>query len=177
MNPWHDIDPGARPEESFLAVVEIPRGSRNKYELDKESGLLRLDRVLYSAVHYPANYGFIPRTFCEDDDPLDVLVLCQESILPLCLVEARPIGVIRMSDDKGCDDKIIAVPVHDPGFSHYGDLSGLPPHTMIELRQFLLDYKTLEKKQVNVDAMEGVSCARQVLRDALALYQRTFPRR
>ncbi len=176
MNPWHDIDPGPRPEESFVAVVEIPRGSRNKYELDKRSGLLRLDRVLYSAVHYPANYGFIPRTFCEDDDPLDVLVLCQESILPLCLVEAKPIGVIRMSDDKGADDKIIAVPVHDPGFSHYGDLSALPPHTMLELRQFLLDYKTLERKQVNVEAMEGVACARRIILDALELYRRTDPR-
>ncbi len=177
MNPWHEVDPGPRPEVSFLAVIEIPRGSRNKYELDKATGLLRLDRVLYSAVHYPANYGFIPRTFCEDDDPLDVLVLCQESILPLCLVEAKPIGVIRMSDDKGADDKIIAVPVHDPGFSHYDGLSALPPHTMLELRQFLLDYKTLEKKAVNVEAMEGPERARQILRDALALYRRTFPAR
>lgn len=174
MNPWHDIDPGPKPEESFLAVIEIPRGSRNKYELDKETGLLRLDRVLYSAVHYPANYGFIPRSYGEDEDPLDVLVLCQEAILPFCLVEARPIGVIRMSDDKGVDDKIIAVPLHDPGYSHYHDVAQLPPHTMLQLRQFLLDYKTLERKQVNVDEMAGHEAAATVLREAFRYYRERF---
>jgi inorganic pyrophosphatase len=108
MNAWHDIALGEHPEVEFQAVIEIPRRSRTKYELDKETGLLRLDRVLYSAVHYPANYGFLPRTYCEDGDPLDVLLLCQENLVPMCIATARPIGVITMSDDKGRDDKIIA---------------------------------------------------------------------
>jgi inorganic pyrophosphatase len=161
---------GARPEEEFETVIEIPRGGRAKYELDKETGLLRLDRVLYSAVYYPANYGFLPRTYCDDGDPLDALVLCQEDLVPLCLVKSRPIGVIRMRDEKGIDDKIIAVAVGDPEYSHYREVDQLPPHRILELKQFLLDYKTLERKQVNIDDLRPRAEAQRVIREAVALY-------
>ena len=170
MNPWHDVSPGEDPASLFQAIIEIPRGSKNKYELDKKTGLLKLDRVLYSAVVYPANYGFLPQTYCDDGDPLDTLVLCQEPLHPLCLVSARPIGVITMRDEKGIDDKIIAVPADDPEYNHYTDISGLPPHRMKELKQFLLDYKTLEHKQVDVDDMKGPAEAAGVIREAVALY-------
>jgi len=173
VNPWHDVALGDDPEHLFQAVIEIPRGSKNKYELDKESGLLRLDRVLYSAVHYPANYGFLPRTYCEDGDPLDVLVLCQEALVPLCIVCARPIGVMRMRDADGADDKIIAVPDGDPEYRHFSDIKELPPHRMLELKQFMLDYKTLERKTVEVEVPVGRAEAERVIREAVALYRRT----
>src|ERR1041385_7871944 len=128
MNPWHDVAIGEDPNRSFHCVIEVPSGSKNKYELDKTTGLLRLDRVLYSAVHYPANYGFIPRTYCGDGDPLDVLVLCQEPVEPMCLMRARPIGYLQMRDDKGIDDKIISVHADDPAYEDYRDISELPPH-------------------------------------------------
>ena len=172
MNAWHDVELGDDPARAFCAVIEIPRGSKNKYELDKETGLLRLDRVLYSAVHYPANYGFLPKTYCDDDDPLDVLVLCQEPLVPMCLVEVRPIGVITMTDDKGVDDKIIAVPAGDPEYNHYTDINELPPHRMLELKQFLTDYKTLEHKRVDIDAIEGRADAERIIEAAVALYDR-----
>ena len=171
MNPWHDVELGRDPARSFQAVVEIPRGSKNKYELDKDTGLLRLDRVLYSAVFYPANYGFLPRTYCDDGDPLDVLILCQEPIPPLCIVACRPIGMISMSDEKGRDDKIVAVATGDPEFDHYTDVAQLPPHRMRELEQFLRDYKTLENKRVEVEAMSGPERAAAVIREAVALYE------
>src|ERR1041384_5047856 len=144
MHPWHDcyID-STLIKKSFPAIIEIPKGSTNKYELDKETGLLRLDRVLYSAVHYPADYGFIPRTYCDDGDPLDVLVLGQEPVFPLTLVEARAIGVMRMRDEKGTDDKIVAVSVRDPAFAHFVDKAELPAHVLRELRRFFEDYKGL----------------------------------
>ena len=170
MNAWHDVELGEKPEEIFQAVIEIPRGSKNKYELDKRTGMLRLDRVLYSAVHYPANYGFLPRTFCDDGDPLDVLVLCQEPLTPMCLVRAKPIGVITMKDEKGVDDKLIAVLADDPEYSHYTDVSELAPHRMRALKQFLIDYKTLENKQVDVDQMGSRDEAVRVLREAIELY-------
>ncbi|MHC4225635.1 MAG: inorganic diphosphatase [Planctomycetota bacterium] len=170
MNPWHDVALGKDPGRLFMAVIEIPRGSKNKYELDKRTGLLRLDRVLYSSVHYPANYGFLPRTYCDDGDPLDVLVLCQEPLVPLCLVQSRPIGLISMQDDKGVDDKIIAVPDDDPEYAHYTDVSQLPPHRMEELKQFLRDYKTLERKRVDVDEMRGREEAVKVINQAVQLY-------
>ena len=171
MNPWHTVALGEDPTRVFLAVIEIPRGSKNKYELDKKTGLLRLDRVLYSSVHYPANYGFLPQTYCDDGDPLDVLVLCQEPIVPMCIVSARPIGVITMSDEKGVDDKIIAVPAGDPEYNHYDDISELPPHRMLELRQFLAEYKTLENKQVDIDDLGGREVAAKVILAAVALYK------
>ena len=145
MHPWHDsyID-DALIETAFPVVIEIPKGSKNKYELDKETGLLRLDRVLYSAVYYPADYGFIPRSFCDDGDPLDAMVLGQEPVYPLTIVEARAIGVMRMRDEKGIDDKIVAVSVHDPAFADYTDQDQLPSHVLREVRRFFEDYKTLE---------------------------------
>ncbi|MHC4135863.1 MAG: inorganic diphosphatase [Planctomycetota bacterium] len=175
MNPWHDVELGENPEEQFHAVIEIPRGSRSKYELDKDTGLLRLDRILYSAVHYPANYGFLPRTYCDDGDPLDALVLCQEDLVPMCIVAARPIGVITMTDEKGEDDKIIAVCADDPEYNHFTDVGELPPHRLRALKQFLLDYKTLEKKQVNVDDLRPRGDAVRVIRSAIELYAKSFP--
>jgi len=177
MNPWHAVTIDAADiETSFPAVIEIPRGSKNKYELDKETGLLRLDRVLHGAIHYPANYGFVPRTFCDDGDPLDVLVLCQEPVHPLTIVEARAIGLMRMRDEKGLDDKLIAVSVHDPAFADYFVYTQLPHYTLVEIRRFFEDYKTLENKEVLVEDFEGKDDAIAVLRDALALY-RTLPER
>ena len=173
MHPWHDIavDP-AKIGTALPAVIEIPAGSKNKYELDKETGLLRLDRVLYSAVHYPADYGFIPRTFCDDGDPLDALVLGQEPVYPLTIVEARAIGVMRMRDEKGIDDKIVAVSVHDPAYAHILDKAQLPDHVLRELRRFFEDYKALEHKQVVVEDLLGPVEAVTIIQDALELYRR-----
>jgi inorganic pyrophosphatase len=173
MHPWHDsyVD-DAIVKDAFPVVIEIPKGSKNKYELDKETGLLKLDRVLYSAVHYPADYGFIPRTFCDDGDPLDALVLGQEPVYPLTLVEARAIGVMRMRDEKGIDDKIVAVSVHDPAFASYTDKKQLPAHLLLELRRFFEDYKALEHKQVIVEDLLGPEEAVAIIRDALELYRK-----
>jgi inorganic pyrophosphatase len=166
MNPWTDVALPESIDAPFPSLIEIPRGSRNKYEVDKESGLLRVDRVLYSAVFYPANYGFIPRTYCDDGDPLDVLVLGQEPVVPMCLVTSRAIGAMRMRDEKGIDDKIIAVHVHDPAVAHYRDIGELPPHQLTELRRFFEDYKTLERKQVVVENFIGPYAALDIYRKA-----------
>jgi inorganic pyrophosphatase len=174
-HPWHDVEPGRDIERGFLAVIEIPKGSKNKYELDKQTGLLRADRVLYSAVHYPANYGFIPRSFCDDDDPLDVLVLCQETLTSMCLVECLAIGMMSMRDEKGQDDKIIAVHAHDPAYNGYEDISELPPHVIRELRRFFQDYKILEHKEVIVEDFRGRPKALTAIREAFALYQERLP--
>ncbi len=171
MHPWHDLSVGDDIEEFFYAVIEIPRGSKNKYELDKKTGLLRLDRVLYSAVYYPANYGFLPRTYCDDGDPLDVLALGQEPVHPLCIVRARAIGMITMFDEQGQDDKIIAVQHDDPAFSHYRDISELPEHQLRELQRFFMDYKALEDKEVQVENLRGRIDANNAVRDAIKLYQ------
>jgi inorganic pyrophosphatase len=172
MHPWHDcyVD-DALVEAAFPVIVEVPKGSTNKYELDKETGLLRLDRVLYSAVHYPADYGFIPRTFCDDGDPLDALVLSQDPVQPLTIVEARAIGVMRMRDEKGLDDKIIAVSVRDPAYADYTDNTQLPSHMLRQIRRFFQDYKVLEHKEVVVEELLGVNDALRIIREALDLYR------
>ena len=173
MHPWHDsyVD-DAIISEAFPVIIEIPKGSKNKYELDKETGLLKLDRVLYSAVHYPADYGFIPRTYCDDGDPLDALVLGQEPVYPLTIVEARAIGVMRMRDEKGIDDKIVAVSVHDPAFAEYTDKDQLPQHVLRQVWRFFEDYKVLEHKQVVVEDLLGPGDAVTIIRDALELYRK-----
>lgn len=171
-HPWHDVPLSDDPAVWFPAFIEIPKGSKVKYELDKDTGLLRVDRVLSSAVHYPANYGFIPRTFCDDDDPLDVLVLGQEPVEIGVLMRARAIGVMRMRDDKGQDDKIIAVHEDDPEYRGYRDLRELAPHRLRELERFFLDYKVLEGKQVAVEPMRGPDEAVRIILEAIDLYAR-----
>jgi inorganic pyrophosphatase len=173
MHPWHDcyVDE-TQLATSFPVIVEIPKGSTNKYELDKETGLLRLDRVLYSAVHYPADYGFIPRTYCDDGDPLDALVLGNEPVYPLTIVQARAVGVMRMRDDKGTDDKVIAVSVSDPSFAEFTDKSQLPAHVFRQVRRFFEDYKALEDKKVVVEELLGPDDAVAIIADALQLYRR-----
>ncbi|MFO0553555.1 MAG: inorganic diphosphatase [Polyangiaceae bacterium] len=170
MNPLHDVMLPEGIEDCFPTIIEISRGSRLKYELDKETGLLRLDRVLYSAVHYPANYGFIPRTHADDGDPLDVLVLTQEPVQPLTIVRARAIGGLRMRDDKGEDDKILAVCVDDPAVSHYQATTELPPHLLKELRRFFEDYKALEGKFSEIDEFYNQARAVSVIRAAVQGY-------
>ena len=172
MNPWHDVAVGEKEPQIVTAVIEVPKGSKAKYELDKVSGLLKLDRILFSSVHYPANYGFIPRTYCGDGDPLDILVLGQESVVPLCLMRAKPIGVMKMVDQGEEDDKIIAVHCDDPEYSHYNDIGELPPHRMKEVRRFFEDYKTLENKSVKIEHFLGQGDAFRVVIEAVALYQR-----
>ena len=168
---WHELALGERIEDHFAAVIEIPKGSKVKYELDKVTGLLRVDRILHSAVHYPANYGFLPQTYCEDGDALDALVLGQEEVVPLCVLRARAIGVMTMSDDKGRDDKIIAVHVDDPEYEHYHDISELPPHRLKELERFFLDYKVLENKVVNIQDLQGRARAEETIRAAASHYR------
>lgn len=174
-NPWHSVENQADFIQSTVnAIIEIPKGSRAKYELDKETGLLTLDRVLYSSVYYPANYGFVPQTFCDDNDPLDILVISQVDTVPLCIVQARVIGVMRMLDQGEADDKLIAVAAGDPSVSHITSITELPPHMIAELRAFFEDYKKLEHKEVKVEEFLDVNIAMQILKDAIDLYDRTF---
>lgn len=175
MHPWHDIKIGSKSPETVNAVIEVPKGSKNKYELDKDTGLLKVDRVLYSSVHYPANYGFIPRTYCLDNDPLDILVLGQEPVQAMCIMEARPIGVMHMLDGGEQDDKILAVHVNDPEFMHFKSIDELPEHKLLEVKRFFEDYKILENKTVNVEPFQGPERARKVVQDAIDLYQKEFP--
>ncbi len=170
MHPWHDVELPRYVEDPIPAIIEIPTGSKVKYELDKTSGLLIVDRVLFSAVHYPANYGFVPKTYCDDGDPLDILVYCQEAIQPLAIMRAKIIGVMRMRDDKGEDDKLIAVHADDPEYADYADVSEMPAHRMRELKRFFEDYKGLERKKVLVSEPQGRREGLQVLRDAMRLY-------
>lgn len=174
MNIWHDMDPKEITPTDFTAVIEISKDSQCKYELDKQTGLLRLDRVLYTATHYPANYGFIPRTFADDGDPLDVLVLCARPIQPLTLVRVYPIGVMRMLDDGRMDDKIIAIPFSDPTYNNIRSIDEMPAHIFDEIMHFFSVYKQLENKQTAVKTLFDRDKAEEIIAEALVCYERTF---
>ena len=171
---WHDVQIGADAPDEFQAVIEIPKGSKVKYELDKEAGLLRVDRILYSSVIYPASYGFIPQTLGDDHDPLDVLVLMQEPVVPLSILRVRPIGMMTMLDQGENDEKIISIHLDDPEYREYSDIGQLPPHRMNEVRRFFEDYKKLEAKEVLVQDFLGPEDAKKVVRQAMMLYDKLF---
>jgi inorganic pyrophosphatase len=169
-HPWHSIEPGQNAPEFVMSIIEIPKGSKGKYEMDKSSGLLKLDRVLFSSVHYPANYGFIPQTYCDDHDPLDILVICSIDVYPMCLIEAKVIGAMEMIDGTERDDKIIAVAKNDMSVNHINDLSELPPHTLVELKRFFEDYKNLEHKDVLVEKFMDREKAYEIIFESMKLY-------
>lgn len=173
-NIWHDMNPKRISPEKFVAVIEITKGSKKKYELDKECGYLRLDRILYTSTHYPANYGFIPRTYGDDNDPLDVLLLCSEPIDPMTLVECYPIGVITMMDNGRSDEKIIAIPFEDPNYNMYTDISDLPSHIFNEMKHFFTVYKALENKETAVSEVQGADAAKEIIRQCIIRYRDTF---
>lgn len=174
MNPWHDVSPGADAPEHVNAIVEIPKGSRAKYELDKESGMLKLDRVLYSSVYYPHNYGFIPQSYGDDNDPLDILVLSQIDVQPLCIVSAKVIGVMQMIDNGEADDKVIAIADNDMSVTHIQDITDLPEHFIKELRSFFEDYKKLENKEVIVEEFQNRQKALDIVRKSFEDYKVKF---
>jgi len=174
MNIWHDLDVSRVKSERFTALIEISKGSKQKYELDKETGMLRLDRTLYTSTHYPASYGFIPKTLSDDGDPLDVLVLCQEAILPMTLVECYPIGVMKMLDGTAVDEKIIAIAAEDPSMNVYRDISDLPEHTFNEIKHFFEVYKALELKFTEVEKVQGRARAEETIQNCMYLYEKTF---
>ena len=174
MNIWHDIKEERIKKDEFISVIEITKGGKNKYELDKETGMLRLDRVLYTATHYPANYGFIPRTYAEDNDPLDVLVLCQEDIIPLTLVETYPIGVLIMIDSEQRDEKIIAVAKKDPFLNVYKDITEIPPHISSEIKHFFEVYKQLEQRETVVEEILGREEAEKIIQKSIERYKTEF---
>lgn len=171
MNIWHDIEVNRITPEEFIAVVEISKGCKQKYELDKTTGLLRLDRILYTSTHYPANYGFIPHTLAEDNDPLDVLILCSESLNPMSLVKCYPIGVIVMNDNGSLDEKIIAIPFADPNYNTYKNIDDLPKHIFDEMQHFFMVYKELENKHTSVDVAACRDCAIEIIKKSLENYK------
>jgi inorganic pyrophosphatase len=173
-HPWHGVHYGEKAPDTVNALIEIPEGSRSKYEVDKPSGLLKLDRVIYSSFHYPVNYGFIPRTLARDNDPLDILVLCSQSIQPLCIVEANVIGNMQMMDNGIPDDKIIAVAAKDPSVNHYTRMEDLPQHFLLELRNFFEQYKVLENKKVEIDTFQNKMEAILIIEDAIETYTQHF---
>ena len=173
-NIWHDINPKRITAEDFMAVIEITKGSKKKYELDKETGVLMLDRILYTSTHYPANYGFIPRTFGDDGDPLDVVVICSEKIDPMTIVRCYPIGVITMKDSGKMDEKIISIPFNDPNYNSYKDISELPAHVFDEMRHFFAVYKNLEQKETAVDEVQARDAAVKVIAEAIDNYIEVF---
>ena len=174
MNIWHDIDPARITPSDFEVLIEIPRGCKAKYELDKETGLLKLDRVLYTSTVYPANYGFIPRTLADDGDPLDVLVLCDEIIYPMTLIRCFPIGVIKMTDGGESDEKIIAIPVKDPNYNEYYDIHELPQHVFSEMMHFFEVYKSLEHKTTAVKEIAHRDEAVEIIRKTIRAYRQKF---
>lgn len=177
VNIWHDISPNRLKPDDFYAVIEITKGGKAKYELDKDTGLLRLDRVLYTSTHYPANYGFIPRTYANDNDPLDVLVLCSENIIPMSLVRCYPIGVMIMDDSGDADEKIIAIPFDDPTYNSYKDITELPMHIFEEMRHFFTVYKALEDStSTEIGAVQNSEAARQIIVESLDRYVEKFCR-
>ena len=173
-NPWHLVPVGEQSPDIVNGIIEIPKNTRAKYELDKDSGLLKLDRVLYSSMYYPANYGFIPRTYCDDRDPLDILILSQIDVVPLCIVSAKVIGVMRMLDGGELDDKIIAVAAHDMSVNHINDISELPEHFLREMKNFFEDYKKLEHKTVLVEEFQDAETARSIVLKSMEDYQKLF---
>lgn len=173
-HPWHEVSPGDNVPDTVNAIIEIPKNSKAKYEIDKESGLIMVDRVLFSSVIYPANYGFIPQTYCDDKDPLDILVICSVDVYPMTLIEAKVIGVMHMIDNGEQDDKIIAVAKNDMSVNYIEDLSELPPHTMKEIVRFFQDYKKLEGKNVTIENLYGRSFALKVVTEAMELYKKDF---
>ena len=173
-NIWHDISPKRITPDDFICVIEIPKGSKKKYELDKETGLIILDRILYTSTHYPANYGFIPRTYGDDNDPMDVLLICSQSLEPMSLVRAYPIGVITMIDSGRRDEKIIAIPFSDPTYNHYRDISELPAHIFDEMRHFFTVYKNLENKDTAVDEVMGKDAAITIVQESINNYIEKF---
>jgi inorganic pyrophosphatase len=172
MNPWHDVDL-EMDKNSLNCVIEIPAGSKIKYEIDKKSGLLKVDRILYSSVHYPCNYGFFPKTFCDDGDPLDVLVIGQMPVVPLSIMRVRPVGVFRMIDQGKGDDKVLSVHVDDPEYNHIHTLKELAPHKVMEIRRFFESYKELEKKSVEIKSLDDEVAALKVIKEAIEFYIRT----
>lgn len=174
FNPWHHVEYGNDAPEIVNAIIEIPQGSKGKYELDKKSGLLKLDRVLFSAVYYPANYGFIPQTISDDGDPLDILVLSSIDVDPLCIIEAKVIGLMRMVDDNEKDDKIISVAKNDISLNYINELKDLPPHTTIQLKRFFEDYKKLEHKHVIVEKFFGKKEAYRIVKNSISRYRKEF---
>ncbi|TAN15486.1 MAG: inorganic diphosphatase [Chitinophagaceae bacterium] len=176
FNPWHHVSPGDHIPEFVNGIIEIPKGSRAKYELDKKSGLLRLDRVLYSSVYYPANYGFIPQSYGDDNDPLDILILSQIDFNPLCIVNAKVVGVMQMIDQGEADDKIIAVAADDVSVNYVNDIDQLPPHFTKELRHFFEEYKTLENKKVIVEEFQNKEVAQKIVAQSFEDYRKLIAR-
>ena len=174
MNIWHDLDSKRVTQDSFIACIEISKGSKKKYELDKETGILILDRILYTSNHYPANYGFIPKTYWGDNDPLDVLVLCQETIEPMTLVKCKPIGVVLMIDGGEVDEKIIAVVENDPVMNVYKDITDLPSHMLEEMQHFFRVYKQLEGKTTYIEKVEPVEEAKKIIVESIERYEEKF---
>ena len=174
LHPWHGASPGAGAPQVVNGLIEIPQGSRTKYEIDKETGLLKLDRVIYSSFHYPVNYGFIPQTLGYDGDPLDILVLCSQSIQALCLVQATVIGNMQMIDSGEKDDKIIAVATKDPSVNHISSIDEMPRHFINELRNYFEQYKVLENKQVQIEEFQSREQAYGIINEAISFYQQKF---
>ena len=170
MNIWHDASPKSISKDKFTAVVEIPKGSKIKYELDNTTGLLKMDRILYTSTHYPANYGFIPRTFAEDGDPLDVLILCSETLVPLSIVDCYPIGMITMEDSGAADEKIICIPFNDPTYNVYKEISELPAHIFDEMKHFFSVYKALEHKDTVINDIRGVDESKETIESCIERY-------